>query len=195
MCKVQLKNARLRPFALFMALFLMNVSWAFAQLTVTGHVKSTSGDPLIGVNVVEKGTTNGTVTDMDGNFILDVPSDCTLQISYIGFNTREIKVTNQTNDLTVSLKEDTETLDEVVVVGFGSQKKANLTGSVSTVKMDEVMGSRPLVSASDALQGTMPGLMVSNNGNAPGKGKSFHTSFSSLGKDDRPFHASVPDIS
>lgn len=68
MCKVQLKNARLRPFALFMALFLMNVSWAFAQLTVTGHVKSTSGDPLIGVNVVEKGTTNGTVTDMDGNF-------------------------------------------------------------------------------------------------------------------------------
>ena len=140
---------------------------------VKGIVKDSSGDPIIGANVLVKGTSIGTITDMDGNFILDVPSDCTLQISYIGFNTQEIKVTNQTNDLTVSLKEDTETLDEVVVVGFGSQKKANLTGSVSTVKMDEVMGSRPLVSASDALQGTMPGLMVSNNGNAPGKGKSF----------------------
>lgn len=140
---------------------------------VKGIVKDSSGEPIIGANVLVKGTSIGTITDMDGNFILDVPSDCTLQISYIGFNTQEIKVTNQTNDLTVSLKEDTETLDEVVVVGFGSQKKANLTGSVSTVKMDEVMGSRPLVSASDALQGTMPGLMVSNNGNAPGKGKSF----------------------
>lgn len=81
MCKVQLKNARLRPFALFMALFLMNVSWAFAQLTVTGHVKSTSGDPLIGVNVVEKGTTNGTVTDMDGNFSLRVEKGKTLVFS------------------------------------------------------------------------------------------------------------------
>lgn len=140
---------------------------------VKGIVKDSSGEPIIGANVLVKGTSIGTITDMDGNFILDVPSDCTLQISYIGFNTQEIKVTNQTNDLTVSLKDDTETLDEVVVVGFGSQKKANLTGSVSTVKMDEVMGSRPLVSASDALQGTMPGLMVSNNGNAPGKGKSF----------------------
>lgn len=72
MCKVQLKNARLRPFALFMALFLMNVSWAFAQLTVTGNVQSTTGEPLIGVNVVEKGTTNGTVTDLDGNYTLRV---------------------------------------------------------------------------------------------------------------------------
>ena len=88
MCKVQLKNARLRPFALFMALFLMNVSWAFAQLTVTGHVKSTSGDPLIGVNVVEKGTTNGTVTDMDGNFSLRVEKGKTLVFSYIGFLSR-----------------------------------------------------------------------------------------------------------
>lgn len=71
MCKVQLKNARLRPFALFMALFLMNVSWAFAQLTVTGRVQSKSGEPPIGVNVIEKGTTNGTVTDLDGNSLFE----------------------------------------------------------------------------------------------------------------------------
>lgn len=104
MCKVQLKNARLRPFALFMALFLMNVSWAFAQLTVTGHVKSTSGDPLIGVNVVEKGTTNGTVTDMDGNFSLRVEKGKTLVFSYIGFLSQENVVRG--NRMNITLKED-----------------------------------------------------------------------------------------
>lgn len=89
MCKVQLKNARLRPFVLFMALFLMNVSWAFAQLTVTGRVQSKSGEPLIGVNVVEKGTTNGTVTDLDGNYSLRTEKGKTLVFSYIGFLTQE----------------------------------------------------------------------------------------------------------
>ena len=73
----------------------------------------------------------------------------------------------------VVLQEDTETLDEVVVVGYGSQKKANLTGAVASVKMDEVMGNRPLAQAADALQGTVPGLLVSSSGNAPGQGKSF----------------------
>lgn len=109
MCKVQLKNARLRPFALFMALFLMNVSWAFAQLTVTGRVKSTSGDPLIGVNVVEKGTTNGTVTDLDGNYSLRVQQGKTLVFSYIGFLSQEVVVNKA--KINVTLKEDTETLD------------------------------------------------------------------------------------
>ena len=107
MCKVQFKNARLRPFALFMALFLMNVSWAFAQLTVTGNAQSTSGEPLIGVNVVEKGTTNGTVTDLDGNYTLRVAKGKTLVFSYIGFLSQEVVVNGA--KVNVTLKEDTET--------------------------------------------------------------------------------------
>ena len=78
-----------------------------------------------------------------------------------------------TKTIQVVLREDTETLDEVVVVGYGSQKKANLTGAVASVKMDEVIGNRPLSQAADALQGTVPGLFVSSDGNAPGKSKSF----------------------
>ena len=94
MCKVQLKNARLRPFALFMALFLMNVSWAFAQSTVVkGVVTDKQGEPLIGVNVVEKGTTNGNITDLDGNFTITVEKGRTLVFSYVGFISQEVKVT------------------------------------------------------------------------------------------------------
>lgn len=139
---------------------------------IKGTVKDTNGEPIIGATIVEKGTTNGTVTDFDGNFVLEASEGVSLEVSYIGYKTCGLKA-EAGRALAVTLKEDTEVLEEVVVVGYGTQKKANLTGSVASVKMDEVMGSRPLVSASDALQGTMPGLMVSNNGNAPGKGKSF----------------------
>ena len=115
--------------------------------------------PVIGANVMVKGTTNGTITDMDGKFSLDVPEGATLVVTYIGFANQEIKVGNQTN-LSIAMKEDAEALDELVVVGYGTQKKVNLTGAVSTVKMEEVMGDRPVVSASQALQGTMPGLSL-----------------------------------
>ena len=94
----------------------------------------------------------GTITDIDGKFSLDVPSGSTLTISYIGYLNKEIRVDGQQSQYAVKLLEDTQTLDEVVVVGFGTQKKANLTGAVSTVKMEEVMGDRPVVSASQALQ-------------------------------------------
>ena len=136
MCKVQLKNARLRPFALFMALFLMNVSWAFAKLTVTGRVQSTSGDPLIGVNVVEKGTTNGTVTDLDGNYSLRVQQGKTLVFSYIGFLSQEVVVNKA--KINVTLKEDTETLDEVVVIGYGSMQRKDITSSITSVKAEDL---------------------------------------------------------
>lgn len=90
-------------------------------------------------------------------------------ISYIGYLNKEIRVDGQQSQYAVKLLEDTQTLDEVVVVGFGTQKKANLTGAVSTVKMEEVMGDRPVVSASQALQGAMPGLTITTNAGSPGK--------------------------
>ena len=140
---------------------------------ITGNVTNTAGEPIIGATVLEKGnTTNGTITDIDGNFTINLPANATLSISYIGYITQEIQVGYQTS-FKVVLKDDTKTLDEIIVVGYGSQKKANLTGAVSSVKMDEALGDRPLLNAADALQGAVPGLFVSNGGNAPGTSKSF----------------------
>ena len=106
---------------------------------VTGVVKDHMGDPVIGANIVEKGTTNGTITDIDGRFSIEVSPGATLIISYIGYLSKEIQVNNQRN-IQVNLVEDTQTLGEVVVVGFGSQKKENLTGAVSQVKNDGSAG-------------------------------------------------------
>lgn len=165
MCKVQLKNARLRPFALFMALFLMNVSWAFAQLTVTGNVQSTSGEPLIGVNVVEKGTTNGTVTDLDGNYTLRVAKGKTLVFSYIGFLSQEVVVNGA--KVNVTLKEDTETLDEVVVIGYGSMARKDVTSSITTVKADQ-LNVGVFSDAASMLQGKAAGLTITTTGDPNG---------------------------
>ena len=165
MCKVQLKNARLRPFALFMALFLMNVSWAFAQLTVTGRVQSKSGEPLIGVNVVEKGTTNGTVTDLDGNYSLQVAKGKTLVFSYIGFLTQENVVNN--SRMNVTLVEDTETLDEVVVIGYGSMQRKDVTSSITSVKAED-LNVGVVTSPAQMLQGKVPGLTVANTSDPNG---------------------------
>lgn len=165
MCKVQLKNARLRPFALFMALFLMNVSWAFAQLTVTGNVQSTTGEPLIGVNVVEKGTTNGTVTDLDGNYTLRVAKGKTLVFSYIGFLSQEIVVNNA--KVNVTLKEDTETLEEVVVIGYGSMARKDVTSSITTVKADQ-LNVGVFSDAASMLQGKVAGLNITTSGDPNG---------------------------
>lgn len=142
------------------------------NITVTGIVKDNFGEPIIGATVLEKGTTNGTITDIDGKFTFSVRPGAMITISYIGYLTKEVKATAGSL-INVSLKDDTQTLEEVVVVGFGSQKKANLTGSVSSIKMDEVIGDRPLTTVSEALQGTVPGLLVSSSGNAPGTSKSF----------------------
>lgn len=165
MCKVQLKNARLRPFALFMALFLMNVSWAFAQLTVTGNAQSTSGEPLIGVNVVEKGTTNGTVTDLDGNYTLRVAKGKTLVFSYIGFLSQEAVVNGA--KVNVTLKEDTETLDEVVVIGYGSMARKDVTSSITTVKADQ-LNVGVFSDAASMLQGKVAGLTITTTGDPNG---------------------------
>ncbi|WP_455674152.1 SusC/RagA family TonB-linked outer membrane protein [Phocaeicola sp.] len=140
---------------------------------ISGIVTDTAGEPVIGATILEKGnSSNGTITDIDGKFTLSVPSNATISITYIGYVTQEVKVGTQTS-LKVALREDSKTLDEVVVVGFGTQKKANLTGAVSQVKMTDVLGDRPVLNAAAALQGTMPGLMISG-GSTPGQTKNFN---------------------
>ena len=101
---------------------------------ITGKITDVNGEPIIGANVIEKGTTNGIITDIEGNFDLNVTSSSILQISYIGYLSQEIQVGNK-NLFNIKLIEDTQDIDEVVVVGYGTQKKANLTGSVTSVSL------------------------------------------------------------
>ena len=125
---------------------------------ITGTVIDDTGLPVIGANVVQKGTTNGIITDVDGHFSLEIPEDATLEISYIGYLTQSIPVGNKSS-FQITLREDTQKLDEVVVVGFGTQKKVNLTGAVSSVSSETFEG-RSVSNVAQALQGAMPGLNI-----------------------------------
>ncbi len=136
------------------------------QIQVSGQVIDQNGAPLTGANILEKGTTNGTQADFDGNFSLDLNDDnAVLVVSYIGFATKEVEVSGQTN-LSVVLEESSAGLDEVVVVGFGTQKKLNLTGAVSSVQSED-LENRPITSASQALQGVQ-GVYINQVGGQPG---------------------------
>ena len=126
---------------------------------ITGTVVDTSGEAVIGASVLVKGSTNGTITDIDGNFKINAAAKSVLQISYIGYLTQEVPVGTQ-NHIKVVLKDDTQTLDEVVVVGFGTQKKVNLTGAVAVVDA-KALESRPVSNVSQALQGLVPGMNFS----------------------------------
>ena len=127
---------------------------------IKGKVTDMFGDPVIGATVMEDGTQNGTITDLDGNFILNTASaNVTITVSYVGYMPQTVKAQSG-KSLSVILKEDTKTLDEIVVVGFGTQKKVNLTGSVSTVNAEDLL-SRPVSNVSQALQGLVPGMNFS----------------------------------
>ena len=142
---------------------------AFAQ-TATGLVKDKTGEPMIGVNVLVKGTTNGTITDFDGKFsIPDVPSNATLVVSYIGYLTKEVKTGK---DLVIVLEEDNKTLDEVVVIGYGTVKRRDLTGSVASVT-GEKLAANPVANVAQALQGQLPGVSVTSQDGRPGAGMSI----------------------
>lgn len=134
---------------------------------VSGIVKSADGESIIGANVKVTGTTIGCITDLDGNFSLEVPDNASLTISYIGFKTQEVQVKGK-SVLNIVLKEDTEILEEVVVVGYGTQKKVDLTGAVASVKMDDILGNRPVGTTSQVLEGAIPGLQISRNNGKPG---------------------------
>lgn len=133
---------------------------------ITGTVVDPNGEAVIGANVLVKGTTNGTITDMDGKFSLEVPEGAMLLVSYIGYGDYETKVGNQSN-LSITLKEDSKALDEVVVVGYGTMKKKDLTGAVGAVKGDD-LASRRTTQLSTALQGATSGVLVTRDNSAPG---------------------------
>ncbi|WP_198439705.1 SusC/RagA family TonB-linked outer membrane protein [Pareuzebyella sediminis] len=145
-------------------LFLLMGHSSFSQATtVTGTVNDETGSPLPGASVVVSGTTNGTQTDFDGNFTLtDVPSDGTLVFSYIGYISQQIPV-NGRSSISVQMEEDTAELDEVVVIGYGTQKKEAVTGAVSTISSQDIV-ALPVVSFSEALQGRVSGIQVTNSG-------------------------------
>ena len=132
---------------------------------VTGVVVDSKGEPIIGANVVERGTTNGTITDLDGKFTLEVSDNAVLQFSYIGFNTQNIEVKGQTS-FQIELRENTQDLDEVVVVGYGTMKKSDLTGSVSNLKSEKLL-SKPVVNVGQALSGKASGVEIFENGGTP----------------------------
>lgn len=136
------------------------------QKQVSGVVVDTNGDPVIGANIVEKGTTNGTISDLEGRFHLNVAPGTTLVITYIGYIPQEVKVDGRSS-LTITLHEDSEVLDEVVVIGYGTMRKKDLTGAVTAVKGDE-LASRKTTQLSTALQGAIAGVTVTRDNNAPG---------------------------
>ena len=155
--------------------FMPKEAWAESSLApisqqqgsyqLTGTILDGMGEPVIGANVLVKGTTNGVVTDLNGKFSLQVKPNDILQISYIGYNSQEVAVKGQ-HTLNITLKEDVESLDEVVVVGYGTMKKKDLTGSVSSVKADELTAFT-VANPVQALQGRVPGVVLSQNTGDP----------------------------
>lgn len=132
------------------------------RILVSGRILDSSGQPVPGASVIEKGTTNGVDTDIDGKFTISVKSGSSLEVSCIGYETVRVAASE---NLSVTLREDTQFLDEVVVVGFGTQKKVNMTGSVAAVDVDKAFGSKPITDVSKGLQGVVPGLSITYNSN------------------------------
>ena len=141
--------------------------WAFGQsITVKGVVKDTAGEPVIGASVVEKGTTNGIITDFDGNFELKVSSNAVLSITFVGYQSQEIPVNGKTS-FNVTLKEDTELLDEVVVIGYGTARSSDVTGSISSMRGDKLR-EVPATNITYALQNRVAGVDMSQTSSQPG---------------------------
>lgn len=139
------------------------------QKTLKGKVVDALGEPIIGANVIIKGTTNGLITNVDGDFTLvNVSAGDIVQISYIGYLTQDVKISGNMTELKVTLKEDSQALDEIVVVGYGSEKKVNLTGSVNNINMADLTESRPITDVSQGLAGMAAGVQVTSGSNKPG---------------------------
>lgn len=152
----------------FLILFLLlTCSMQAQQKTVNGTILDVAGTPLPGATITIKGTSNGVSSDFDGKFSINVNENDILTISFVGFVSQDIPIAGKTS-IEIVLAEDTNLLDEVVVVGFGTQKKENVTGAASFVKMDELIGDRPIVNSAQALQGVAAGLQVISNSGQPG---------------------------
>ena len=140
---------------------------------IMGKVTGITGEPLIGANVLAIGSKQATITNLNGEFTLEVPADGKLQVTYIGYLPQEVS-TNGKTQLVIQLKEDSKLMDEVVVVGFGTQKKVNLTGAVTSVNIQETLGDRPITNVTAALQGVVPGLKIEGTTGTPGDNLSYN---------------------
>ena len=158
-------NKHLLRKILSFAFFLLVSTYAFAQNAVTGTVIDNTGMPLIGVSVVEKGTTNGSVTDIDGKYTVNVEKGKTLVFSYIGYMTQEVEV--QSNTINITLSEDAQLLDEVVVIGYGSMERKDVTSSITTVKAED-LNVGVYTTPAQLLQGKVPGLTIANTSDPNG---------------------------
>lgn len=160
---IRMKNMRV---LLLMILAVFSLSVSAQTITTNGNVKDATGEPIIGASIIEKGnTSNGTITNFDGDFSLKVPANATLIVSYIGMKTQEIAVKGK-NKIDVTLSDDAKALDEVVVIGYGTAKRKDLTGSVATVN-SEVLSAVPVASATEALQGKMAGVQITTTEGSP----------------------------
>ena len=139
------------------------------QMAVKGHVKDTTGEPVIGANVIIKGTTTGTITDFDGNFTLNATKDAILSISFVGYKPAEVKAAPS---VTVTLQDDSQLLNDVVVIGYGSVKKSDLSGSVVAIKAED-MNRGAVTSPQELIQGKVPGLFVAPGDGSPGAGSTI----------------------
>ena len=160
---------KLRTFLAVIMVFVVSVQLSAQQISVSGVVRdAATGEPIFGVNILEKGTTNGTITNFDGQFMLSVPSNATLVISYIGYLTKEVPVSGQ-RTLNVTLSEDAIALGEVVAIGYATVRKSDATGSLTAIKPDE-MNKGLTTNAQDLLTGKIAGVNVTSDGGAPGAG-------------------------
>lgn len=148
----------LMTFAVF-AMSLVSIAAMAEPIAIVGKVVDANGEPLVGASVAEAGTSNGTITDLDGAFVLNVEKNVTLLVSYVGYKDQEVRAHK---DMVVMLREDTQVLDEVVAIGYGTQKKANLTGAVTTVDVSKTLESKSESDVTKALQGAVPGLTITN---------------------------------
>ena len=161
------KNEQRKRKLSFVCLLLVIMLPVFGQQhTVTGIITDINGETVIGASIQEKGTTNGTITNVDGQFTLLVQPDAVLVVSYIGYRTQEIAAVFD-RTIHITLEEATETLEEVVVVGYGVQKKATLSGSVTSVRGDDIVNA-PVMNVSNSLAGRMPGVVAISKNSEPG---------------------------
>ena len=160
------KSLRLKALLTLLVGLFLSIGAFAQQIAVKGHVKDTTGEPVIGANVLVKGTTNGTITDFDGNFMLNVPKDAILSVSFVGYKSAEVKAASS---VMVTLEDDSQVLDAVVVIGYGSVKKNDMTGSVTAIKPDK-LNKGLITNAQDMMTGKIAGVSVVSKGGAPGEG-------------------------
>lgn len=160
------KSLRLKALLVLLVGLFLSIGAFAQQIAVKGHVKDTTGEPVIGANVLVKGTTNGTITDFDGNFMLNVPKDAILSVSFVGYKSAEVKAASS---VIVTLEDDSQVLDAVVVIGYGSVKKNDMTGSVTAIKPDK-LNKGLITNAQDMMTGKIAGVSVVSKGGAPGAG-------------------------